>query len=313
MHWRNLLEVIADCHRLYNLYIYVLDQQKQGTKGELFLGTDRTSYWKRGFYSAAVKSYIQFLAECQYEQKLDSVSSGMTNGRTLSETLQREAFDGEETLVACGVFEEGKETVSEVKTRVNQHHFRKMILRNYNYQCCITRIPVRDVLRASHIIPWAQDKANRLNPSNGLCLSATYDAAFDRHLIALDERHRLLLSPRLEEHTGEVYERHFKLFEGKEIQLPVRFIPAPEFLAEHRDVAMSRRWCFCRLRLACPYRKVYPGLILGENDRNLNQDDGNRPEKIHNLVCAYRKVHPGAVWTPAGKSAYLCYALTPAI
>ena len=29
---------------------------------------------------------------------------------------------------------------------------------------------------ASHIVEWAKDKANRLNPENGLCLSATYDA-----------------------------------------------------------------------------------------------------------------------------------------
>ena len=51
-----------------------------------------------------------------------------------------------------------------------------------------------DILRASHISPWAEDEKNRINPENGMCLSATYDAAFDRHLISFDEHYRLVVS-----------------------------------------------------------------------------------------------------------------------
>ena len=51
-----------------------------------------------------------------------------------------------------------------------------------------------DIRRASHISEWAEGEANRLNPENGLCLSATYDAAFDRHLISFDEHYRLIVS-----------------------------------------------------------------------------------------------------------------------
>jgi len=40
------------------------------------------------------------------------------------------------------------------------------------------------LLIASHIVPWSKDKQNRLNPRNGLCLSALHDKAFDRGMIS---------------------------------------------------------------------------------------------------------------------------------
>ncbi|MBA7588865.1 hypothetical protein ES708_30935 [subsurface metagenome] len=71
-----------------------------------------------------------------------------------------------------------------VKTRVNQQFFRKMILSTYDYHCCITGNPIEELLIASHIVPWSKDKKNRLNPSNGLCLNALHDRAFDKGLIS---------------------------------------------------------------------------------------------------------------------------------
>ena len=37
----------------------------------------------------------------------------------------------------------------------------------------------------SHIVPWCEDSQNRLNPQNGLCLSALHDRAFDQGLITV--------------------------------------------------------------------------------------------------------------------------------
>ena len=65
------------------------------------------------------------------------------------------------------------------KARVNQRFFRDLILDNYQSQCCLTGIAVPDLLIASHIVPWADDPKNRLNPCNGLCLNALHDKAFD--------------------------------------------------------------------------------------------------------------------------------------
>ena len=131
---------------------------------------------------------------------------------------------------------EGKSKLKEVQVRQNQHIFRKMILSIYQGRCCLTGLPVQEVLRASHISAWASDTKNRMNPENGLCLSATYDAAFDRHLISLDENYRLIFAPSLKEHyTNEAFKEQFQRLYGKKITMPIKFLPSQELLAKHRE------------------------------------------------------------------------------
>ncbi len=130
----------------------------------------------------------------------------------------------------------GRERLKNIKVRENQDVFRRMMLRNYHEQCCLCGLPVVEALRASHISGWAEDPENRLNPTNGLCLSATYDAAFDKHLISLDENYRLILSPSLRQYyTNDAFNKQFKALEGRKITMPSRFLPSQKFLAGHRD------------------------------------------------------------------------------
>jgi putative restriction endonuclease len=65
----------------------------------------------------------------------------------------------------------GEEREALVRLRVNQSFFRRRVLSAYEYRCCVTGLAVPELLVASHIVPWADDPANRLNPRNGLCLS----------------------------------------------------------------------------------------------------------------------------------------------
>lgn len=131
---------------------------------------------------------------------------------------------------------EGKEVVRQVKQRQNQSIFRQIVLRNYGGVCCVSGLPVQQILRASHIIGWAENKETRLYPSNGLCLSATYDAAFDRHLISFDEDLRMILAPSLREYyTNCEFQSVFCAYEGKRIAPARKFQPAQEFLAVHRS------------------------------------------------------------------------------
>lgn len=55
--------------------------------------------------------------------------------------------------------------------------------------CPLTGITDAALLRASHIIPWAacESDAERLDPDNGLLLSALWDAAFDRGLVTFTD------------------------------------------------------------------------------------------------------------------------------
>ncbi|VVS92158.1 HNH endonuclease [Desulfoluna spongiiphila] len=134
----------------------------------------------------------------------------------------------------------GDDALRLVKTRVNQQFFRHMILSTYDNRCCITGLSVPDLLVASHIVPWAQDKKNRLNPSNGLCLNALHDKAFDRHLISLSDDFKVMVSPRLKEYrevTDDAGYRFLMESEGKEIRLPRRFLPDVGLVRRHRGLS----------------------------------------------------------------------------
>ncbi|SEO11265.1 HNH endonuclease [Pseudorhodobacter antarcticus] len=73
--------------------------------------------------------------------------------------------------------------------RIGQDIFRARLLQIWNHTCPLTGITDAALLRASHIIPWAacDSDAERLNPENGLLLSALWDAAFDRGLVSFTD------------------------------------------------------------------------------------------------------------------------------
>jgi putative restriction endonuclease len=67
-----------------------------------------------------------------------------------------------------------------VKQRRGQGYFRDAVLNNFGGRSGVTGLAVRDLLVASHILPWGSHPTERLNIRNGLCLSRLHDAAFDR-------------------------------------------------------------------------------------------------------------------------------------
>jgi putative restriction endonuclease len=130
----------------------------------------------------------------------------------------------------------GEDKQRYVKTRVNQNFFRAMILANYEGKCAVTGIDISQMLFASHIIPWSQNKEHRLNPTNGICLSAHFDTAFDKGLISFDNDYHLILNPTLFEYGSKpFYYKWFKQFEGTELKLPYKAKPGLEFLEWHRE------------------------------------------------------------------------------
>lgn len=128
----------------------------------------------------------------------------------------------------------GKERDAIVKVRVNQSFFRRAVLAAYDFKCCITGLEIPELLNASHIIPWSKDKANQVNPRNGLCLNAIHDRAFDRGLITItpDLAIRVSKVVMTKKASGAVQEFLLK-YDGLEISKPTRFLPNIEFLKYH--------------------------------------------------------------------------------
>jgi putative restriction endonuclease len=128
------------------------------------------------------------------------------------------------------------ESMANVKLRRGQEFFRDAVLNNFGGCCGVSRLSVRELLIASHILPWGKYPDQRLNVRNGLCLSRLHDAAFDRGFIAFDGKLRLLLSPRLK---AEISQRcvadNFGAFAGEPLHFPDDAIPPDEaFIAKHR-------------------------------------------------------------------------------
>lgn len=118
--------------------------------------------------------------------------------------------------------------------RIKQHFFRRAVLSSYRGRCCMTGLSESRLLLASHIVPWSRDKTNRLNPSNGLCLSAIHDRAFDKGLISLTNDWRVILSDELRARNESFVKTIFLPLEGKQIEMPQRFMPDHTFLMRHR-------------------------------------------------------------------------------
>jgi hypothetical protein len=127
----------------------------------------------------------------------------------------------------------GEERVVQASVRIGQAFFRQTLLNAYEGKCCITGLSEPRLLVASHIIPWSCDKKNRLNPRNGLLLSALHDKAFDLGIITINENMTVRVSKKLSSKDSYMKESILN-YNGKPINVPNKFHPDPEFLAYHR-------------------------------------------------------------------------------
>ena len=190
---------------------------------------NQRSYPLKNFCSSALRSLKQY---AQYEQEVvvaDGIVAQERNPRTISTKL----------IAHFDITKEGEDKISLTKQRKGQDYFRRMILANYGGRCALTGIDIPQLLLASHIIPWADKshKKDRLNPCNGICLSALYDKAFDQGLITISpDGYCVILSFALQENeTKAYYDKHFGCIKGQKLTLLTEYLPSREFLAYHRD------------------------------------------------------------------------------
>jgi putative restriction endonuclease len=87
-----------------------------------------------------------------------------------------------------------------VVQRVGQDLFRDGLLEYWDGCCAVTGLCVRDLLRASHIKPWADcaTDAERLDVFNGLLLAPQLDAVFDKGFITVADDGAVVVSARLD-------------------------------------------------------------------------------------------------------------------
>lgn len=124
-----------------------------------------------------------------WARRIDKVFFGQTgspNGEEVQDDLLSILADSSKSET---------ERLVEVAARLGQGKFRADLEQEFGNACAATRLTVSPVLRASHIVPWRDsDPVERLDPKNGLLLSANLDALFDRYMITFRPNGELVVS-----------------------------------------------------------------------------------------------------------------------
>ena len=126
------------------------------------------------------------------------------------------------------------ELIRETKVRVHQSFFREAVLSSYNAKCCVTGLSISECLIASHIVPWSIDESKRTDPTNGLCLSATFDRLFEAGLMSIGPEMEIIMSKDILSRKDPIIERLVACFHMRRIILPNRFLPSAACLEWHR-------------------------------------------------------------------------------
>lgn len=131
----------------------------------------------------------------------------------------------------------GGETERQIlsSARIGQGKFRDDLIKRWDGKCAVSGVTRRELLRASHIKPWsASNNVERLDPNNGLLLSAAYDAAFDAYLISFaDDGSIVLASDFTAAEAGAA---------GLDLSVQLALGPghSASYLATHRDLMSAR-------------------------------------------------------------------------
>lgn len=107
--------------------------------------------------------------------------------------------EGEEWLLRHLAAIEGHDPTDQRVRRVGQKLLRRLLLRRRGHACEVTGMRLKQLLRCSHIKPWAAAaKPERTDVENCLLLAAHWDAAFDQGLVSFDDDGRMLVGAALQ-------------------------------------------------------------------------------------------------------------------
>ena len=150
-----------------------------------------------------------------------------------NKTIEQEYSEWEDADFEVLSQKEGLDKKRLVKTRVNQSLFRRIILSNYSNACVVCNLNIKQLLVASHILKWAENQKERLNPENGLCFCSIHDKSFELGYIGITGDYRLHISEELSSISEETYFAMFKRHNDQTINMPDKFYPNPSFLDSH--------------------------------------------------------------------------------
>lgn len=175
---------------------------------------------------------------------LDEYFPETKNNFSNSSGGQQNLFDDIEGKI---LHEDAEEYRNEIKKLVQQRNEEEIFLRGslfkreipkiYNNTCCISGMKIDatisiSMVDACHIIPFSESYDDTI--SNGIALCPNLHRAFDRGLIAIDNKYRIVVSNAFREEESDY---SIRKFEGNEILLPKqqKYFPLIENLGWHKQ------------------------------------------------------------------------------
>lgn len=165
-----------------------------------------------------IKDYVEVLSEMSLEVINGDYyavgSHDVKHSKKASPSIAQDVSDIFDSVV------EKTERESLLLARVGQGRFRQNVINAWgNGECCaLTLTNVREVLIASHIVPWSKCKSNeqRLDGANGILLCAHIDKLFDAHLLTFVKRGSKFVA-KLSPHVDSTLMRGLGIESGYEI------------------------------------------------------------------------------------------------
>lgn len=152
-------------------------RNKDGTPRKLPALSERVMQRMKKLPKSVIEEHIISLLTLNPTEKIDKDIHLIQNDKNLDETTKQRL----------------------ISARLGQGDFRKKCLKIYS-SCPVTGIDFEPLLRASHIKPWSacQSGKERLDPYNGIILSANIDILFDQGWISFYDDGEVLFSKELD-------------------------------------------------------------------------------------------------------------------
>lgn len=118
------------------------------------------------------------------------------------------------------------------QARIGQGQFRDEVLTRWQNACPVTGLDLKELLTASHIVPWAlSNEIEKIDPDNGFPLSPAIDKLFDRGYVSFSDQGQLLIN------TSALSEKDLKCL-GIPEDARINGLSAKQkaYLARHREL-----------------------------------------------------------------------------
>lgn len=169
----------------------------------LAVPNDNPDVFKKGELLQTFKSNDEIMSKWTTHEFTDFLYDALGNpkSRFVDSTLIAD-FEKIESDKATG-----PTTKQELKNaRIGQGKFGSEVRELWNQRCAVTGSITLTALEASHIKSWADSNdSERLDPNNGLLLTASLHKLFDAGLISFEDSGKMLVSSKLSQSEREIF------------------------------------------------------------------------------------------------------------